>query len=113
MRIDKGTDSSSNFDLFLCTFVLIKRYFVVATSLSICRSKISLHRLLLTAFTIANKAYSDTFYMNAYYAVLGGISVEELDEHESDFLQFVDWEILIHKPEIDTLVERFSAAFGE
>ena len=110
-RIDKGTRSANNICFFLYALVLVKRYLATMASLSISLFGLSLHRLFLTAFTIVNKVYSDTFYTNAYYAMLGGISVKELDEHETTFLKFLNWNIMVHKEEVDTLAMQIKAPF--
>mmetsp|Transcript_25583 Transcript_25583/g.21925 ORF Transcript_25583/g.21925 Transcript_25583/m.21925 type:complete len:127 (+) Transcript_25583:72-452(+) len=42
-------------------------------------SALNVHRLVLTALTIAAKFHDDIYYSNAFYARVGGVSVSELN----------------------------------
>lgn len=105
VRVYESTSKESNYYLFIYSIILIERFnsFSVVWS-----SNISLHRLIITAFTIVNKMYTDTFYTNTYYAILGGISVKELNEHEQDFLQVINWHVIIHKSDVEDVTKRLA-----
>lgn len=62
-------------------------------------NSLTVHRLLITAATVASKFLSDFSWTNATYAWIGGISVMELAILELEFLQKARWEIM-PKPEI-------------
>lgn len=59
----------------------------------------SIHRLLVTGITVASKWFSDVFFTNSRYAKVGGLSVNELNELELQFLTLVDFDLNIH-PEV-------------
>ncbi|KAJ1856811.1 cyclin-like protein interacting with PHO85, partial [Coemansia sp. RSA 486] len=59
----------------------------------------SVHRLVITAVTVGSKWFSDVFFTNSRYAKVGGISVEELNNLELQFLSIVDFDLNI-QPEV-------------
>ncbi|KAJ2000842.1 cyclin-like protein interacting with PHO85, partial [Coemansia thaxteri] len=59
----------------------------------------SIHRLVITAVTIASKWFSDVFFTNSRYAKVGGLSVAELNNLELQFLSLVDFDLGI-QPEV-------------
>jgi hypothetical protein len=58
-------------------------------------SLFALCRLLLAALTCAAKFYDDVYYSNAYYAKVGGVSTQELNQLEAAFLEIVDWRLFV------------------
>lgn len=46
----------------------------------------NIHRLLLASVVTAAKFFDDSYYVNSYYASVGGVSLEELNELEISFL---------------------------
>lgn len=65
---------------------------------------LTVHRFLITAATVAAKGLSDSFWTNATYARIGGISTSELATLELDFLQRVQYRIV---PQPETLVDYY------
>ncbi|KAK8811967.1 hypothetical protein WA538_003237, partial [Blastocystis sp. DL] len=61
-------------------------------------NSLSIHRIILTSVTLAIKYFDDVFYLNSFYSQIGGISVDELNSLELEFLKdinfslFVSWE---------------------
>jgi hypothetical protein len=55
----------------------------------------NVHRLLITSVLLAAKARDDTYYSNAYYAAIGGISNAEINKLEGTFLVLVDFNLFI------------------
>lgn len=51
----------------------------------------TVHRFLLVATMLAQKAMEDFFYTNDHYAKVGGVASLELNCLELDFLERVDW----------------------
>lgn len=64
----------------------------------------TVHRFLLVATMIAQKAMEDFFYTNDHYAKVGGVSLQELNCLELDFLQRINWRTIpIHNPNVQQL----------
>ncbi|KAL6454173.1 PHO80 PHO85 cyclin PHO80 [Candida maltosa Xu316] len=64
----------------------------------------TVHRFLLVATMIAQKALEDFFYTNDHYAKVGGVSLQELNCLELDFLKRVDWRTIpIQNPNVQQL----------
>ena len=54
----------------------------------------NIHRLIITAFTVATKFSQDVYFTNKRYAKVGGISDRELNKLELAFLDLLNWEKL-------------------
>ncbi|XBW37485.1 hypothetical protein QEN19_003066 [Hanseniaspora menglaensis] len=52
----------------------------------------NIHRLIITAFTVATKFSQDIYFTNKRYAKVGGISDRELNKLELAFLDLLKWE---------------------
>lgn len=60
----------------------------------------NIHRLLIAGVTVSTKFFSDFFYSNSRYARVGGISLQELNHLELQFLVLCDFELLISVSEL-------------
>jgi len=60
---------------------------------------LSVHRLLLISTVVAAKFNDDVFYTSAYYAKVGGVSVQEMNKLEARFVQMLDWNLHVHPEE--------------
>ncbi|CAI4065382.1 hypothetical protein N7582_002993 [Saccharomyces uvarum] len=60
----------------------------------------NIHRLLITGITICTKFMSDFFYSNSRYAKVGGISLQELNHLELQFLVLCDFKLLVSREEM-------------
>ncbi|CAI4946093.1 CPS_HP_G0002330.mRNA.1.CDS.1 [Saccharomyces cerevisiae] len=60
----------------------------------------NIHRLLITGVTICTKFLSDFFYSNSRYAKVGGISLQELNHLELQFLILCDFKLLVSVEEM-------------
>lgn len=60
----------------------------------------NIHRLIITAVTVASKFFSDVFYKNSRYAKVGGLPVEELNHLELQFLLLNDFKLMIPLEEL-------------
>ncbi|KAF4689402.1 mitochondrial peripheral inner membrane protein, partial [Perkinsus olseni] len=58
-------------------------------------SALNVHRLVLTALTVAAKFHDDIYYSNAFYARVGGVSVAELNTLELTLLKMMDWQCFV------------------
>jgi hypothetical protein len=86
MELDKST--------IICSLIYIDRY------CNYTKHKLNsytIHRLILTSMLLALKYNEDLIYHNSYYAVVGGVSLEELNALESDFLKKVEYRLYIEK----------------
>lgn len=54
----------------------------------------TVHRFLLVATMLGQKALEDYFYTNDHYAKVGGVALTELNCLELDFLDRVDWKLV-------------------
>ena len=52
-------------------------------------------RLILTAALVTTKFYNDVFYGNHFVAHIGGVSLEELNQLEAAFLEYIDWRLWV------------------
>eukprot|EP00756_Hemistasia_phaeocysticola_P009452 Hpha_TRINITY_DN14890_c1_g1::TRINITY_DN14890_c1_g1_i1::g.169884::m.169884 len=59
----------------------------------------SMHRLFLTALMLAAKLNDDIFYINTYYAKVGGVTAQELCLLEAHFLNMIEWDIFVSAEE--------------
>lgn len=62
-------------------------------------SPLSIHRLLATSMMVAAKFFDDSFFVNSYYARVAGVRVQELNDLEVQFLQFLNWKLFVHPEE--------------
>lgn len=62
-------------------------------------SPLNVHRLLVTAITVAEKSLNDWYWRNTDYAIVGAISNEELNELEVLFLEGINYEIAVGEDE--------------
>jgi hypothetical protein len=51
--------------------------------------------VIITACVLAIKYCEDDYYANTFYAKVGGISLEEMNQLEYDFLAFCNFEMAI------------------
>ena len=52
-------------------------------------TKFNVHRLLLSSVLISIKFNEDDFYSNSYYARVGGVSLQEINNLEDEFLRMI------------------------
>eukprot|EP00965_Chrysotila_dentata_P238956 6202818-Pleurochrysis_carterae.AAC.1 len=69
-------------------------------------TKHNVHRLLITAITVASKASDDTYHANTFMARCGGISSAELNALEAEMCLRLDWRLVASRQDL----ERLSAA---
>ncbi|ORE07799.1 cyclin-domain-containing protein [Rhizopus microsporus var. microsporus] len=56
-------------------------------------SSLTVHRFLITAVTVSSKALCDSYCTNSHYAKVGGISTQEINALELEFLRLIDWRL--------------------
>ncbi|KAJ9477332.1 PHO85 cyclin PHO80 [Pseudozyma hubeiensis] len=55
---------------------------------------LTVHRFICAAILCASKALCDAFNTNEHYAKVGGISLQEINLLEKEFLQIIDWRLI-------------------
>lgn len=56
----------------------------------------NIHRLLLISIMVFSKFYDDRYHTNKYWASIGGISLNELNKLEIEYLNLLDYNININ-----------------
>ncbi|KAI7862671.1 cyclin-domain-containing protein [Spinellus fusiger] len=56
-------------------------------------SSLTVHRFLITAVMVSSKALCDSYCTNSHYAKVGGVSTQELNALELEFLSLIDWRL--------------------
>ena len=69
-------------------------------------NKYTVHRLIITTFVIAVKYIEDLHYSNAFYAQVGGITLQELNKYESKILEILEYELEISQCDIEKYMEQ-------
>jgi len=74
---------------------------VLASGSKITLSVDTCHRLFLTSLVVATKFHDDDYtpYPNAFYADVGGVSVEEMNAMEKSFCKSIDWHFYVEPKE--------------
>eukprot|EP01105_Mastigella_eilhardi_P027944 TRINITY_DN88_c0_g4_i2.p1 TRINITY_DN88_c0_g4~~TRINITY_DN88_c0_g4_i2.p1 ORF type:complete len:772 (-),score=175.69 TRINITY_DN88_c0_g4_i2:325-2640(-) len=84
-------------DTVIAALVLIDRVIVKNPNFLVTNRNI--HRLLLTCIVVACKFYEDVFYTNKFYARVGGVPVEEMNNLEIALLSLLGFDLFI-TPEV-------------
>lgn len=58
-------------------------------------TELNVHRVVITAVLLAAKFFDDAYYNNAYYAKVGGVLVEEMNNLECQFLFKIDFSLRV------------------
>jgi len=87
-------------EAFILSLVYVDR--LVQRRSHVAVTGLSAHRLALTSLVVALKFQDDAFYTNSYYAKIGGVSLEELNYLEIEFIKSLDWKLTVDPVEYDT-----------
>ena len=60
----------------------------------------NIHRILLTCCVISMKINHDKYFSNQFYAIIGGVTLEELNELELAFIDKVNYDLSVNFKEI-------------
>ena len=90
-------------DALICALIYIDRY-LLASRVDLTAHEI--HRLFLIAAVSASKFLNDDFFENRYYAEIGGISINEFNFLEIDFMETINYSLYVDKD----LYSRYSRA---
>eukprot|EP00190_Bangiopsis_sp_CCMP1999_P003682 CAMPEP_0198729306 /NCGR_PEP_ID=MMETSP1475-20131203/16865_1 /TAXON_ID= ORGANISM="Unidentified sp., Strain CCMP1999" /NCGR_SAMPLE_ID=MMETSP1475 /ASSEMBLY_ACC=CAM_ASM_001111 /LENGTH=197 /DNA_ID=CAMNT_0044491911 /DNA_START=235 /DNA_END=828 /DNA_ORIENTATION=+ len=62
-------------------------------------NSLNVHRLIITAVVLAVKFHEDSYFSNSFYARVGGVSLEEFNQLEIAFLEFIDFRLYVSTEE--------------
>ncbi|KAK7284342.1 hypothetical protein RJT34_19087 [Clitoria ternatea] len=89
-RIFKYTRCSAS--CFVIAQIYMDRFF---QKMGGCLTSFNAHRLLITSVMVAAKFVDDMHCSNAYYAKVGGVSTEEMNEMEIEFLFNLEFKLFV------------------
>ncbi|KAI8348918.1 cyclin-domain-containing protein [Mortierella sp. GBAus27b] len=58
-------------------------------------SSLTVHRFIIASVTLAAKAVCDSYCTNSHYARVGGLSTQELNTLEVEFLGLIEWRVAV------------------
>ncbi|ORX88766.1 cyclin-domain-containing protein [Basidiobolus meristosporus CBS 931.73] len=80
-------------DTLLAILIYLERAIKSADGILV--NSYTIHRLLITSITIANKFFSDVIYPNSRYAKVGGLPLHEMNKLEVELLFMIDFNLNI------------------
>eukprot|EP01060_Flectonema_neradi_P014851 TRINITY_DN21520_c0_g1_i1.p1 TRINITY_DN21520_c0_g1~~TRINITY_DN21520_c0_g1_i1.p1 ORF type:complete len:171 (+),score=19.85 TRINITY_DN21520_c0_g1_i1:58-570(+) len=69
------------------------------------------HRLFVTALVVAIKSRQDIVYTNQYYSEVGGVTLQQLNAMEEEFLLALDWDVYVDKEIFDNFMYEIAQRF--
>jgi len=90
-----------NFNCFFVAVVYLRA--LAGQAVMLCMTKHNVHRLLLTAITVAAKASDDVYHANGFMARCGGISLPELNALELELCTQLDWKLVANRADVDQI----------
>lgn len=57
----------------------------------------NIHKMILASFILAIKFNEESYYFMSYYSKLGGVSMSELENLESEFLELIEFNLYIEQ----------------
>ena len=75
--------------------LMLYMYRAVSNRKGLVINSFTVHRLLLTSFTLLAKYYEDLHFSNSYYAKVGGLDLEELNALEKEMLTIISFDLSI------------------
>ncbi|KAG0023965.1 hypothetical protein BGZ80_006979 [Entomortierella chlamydospora] len=66
-------------------------------------SSLTVHRFIIASVTLAAKAVCDSYCTNSHYAKVGGLSTQELNTLEVEFLSLIEWRVAVE----GTVMQRY------
>ncbi|MED6181989.1 hypothetical protein PIB30_024618 [Stylosanthes scabra] len=77
---------------FVIAHIYMERYFTKNGGFL---TSFNAHRLLITSLLLAVKFLDDRYYSNAYYAQVGGVSTQEMNRMELEFLFSLEFRLFV------------------
>ncbi|ESW19048.1 hypothetical protein PHAVU_006G092300 [Phaseolus vulgaris] len=89
-RIFKYSNCSTS--CFVIAHIYLERFFQKKSGYL---TSFNAHRLLITSIMVAAKFLDDKYYSNAYFAKVGGVSTEEMNRMEIEFLFNLEFRLFV------------------
>lgn len=84
---------------------------IIKTNYSFAVSSLNVHRLLIVSVMLAAKFFDDQYYNNAYYAQIGGVSCEEINSLEVEFLFMINFSLYVSRETYDQYINELTKHF--
>jgi hypothetical protein len=97
-----ATKSGCSEACFVYAVVMAER--LLSRGVTIC--SMNVHRLLLVMLMVAVKFLEDDYYNNEAFAKIGGVSNEEINALELEFLDFLDYDIWVCQEDFEVYKQR-------
>jgi len=88
-----GVYSNCSPESYIIAMVYIDRLLTLNCEINL--TSLNVHRLVITAVLLAIKGRDDTYYSNAYYASIGGVSTAQINRLELTFLEMMRFELFV------------------
>ncbi|EGR33118.1 hypothetical protein IMG5_061170 [Ichthyophthirius multifiliis] len=89
LRISRCTNCSQ--ECFILALIYIDRITQRHKKFNI--NSYNIHRILICSIMVAIKFFDDKYYNNEYYSKVGGITNQEINQLERDFLQLINFKL--------------------
>lgn len=96
-RIGKYISCSN--ECYVLLIIYIDRIIKLHTDITL--SLLCIHRIIITAAMLAAKFFDDMYYSNAFYAKIGGVTTEEMNQLEIYFLNLLDYKLYVSSQEYE------------
>lgn len=96
-RIGKYVGCSN--ECYVLLIIYIDRIIKLHTDITL--SLLCIHRIIITAVMVAAKFFDDVYYSNEFYAKVGGVTTEEINELEIYFLNLLDFHLYVSSQEYE------------
>ena len=97
-------------ECYVLAMIYIERLMKADCALTL--NSLCVHRLILSAVAIAAKFFDDKYYKNSYYARVGGISVQEINTLERNFLFIIDFNLYVSDKQYSDYHNMLLSHFG-
>lgn len=64
-------------------------------------NSLTVHRFMIAAVTVTSKTLCDSYCTNTHYARVGGITVQELNTLELEFLFLINWHLYVDEETVE------------
>lgn len=102
IRIEKYFNCSNT--IIIVMLIYIDRIY---DTYSIYINKYSAHRIVISAYSIANKYMEDDQYSNTYYAEIAGITLDEFNLLEREMLEKLNYDLQIDEALYENYAKNF------
>jgi len=74
---------------------------------------LNVHRILLTGVVVAAKFLDDRVFSNAYYARIGGVTTQELNGMEREFLKLMSYKLRVKPALVESYCKALERSLGK